>query len=268
MKFAPYLLVNVLVVGAGLLVYDTVRQDAPVPAYLPGPSAGADVEAGSAPAGTPSVVISGADTEFLARRNKARLDELEAALAVLRRGSASGSEAGGSPSAGGPGAPAGQGALDLPPVRTGEAAEFDERTLATLKTYMDEIRRREEEQRRRESVTQELARLDVQLSESQTDAVIDATLTYQDKARDLMRQGFERTEDGQARRREAFEGLRNEYVSVVHSLVPTAEAEKITSGRLGRSFGYFIRTAEEGGRFAGARPAGRMGGGAGGGAGR
>lgn len=252
MKLLPYLLVNVLVVGSGLFLYDTLKSDPQPAAFVPVRTASDEPVAPSPEPG--AVVISGADAEFLAKRNKVRLDELEAALAVLRRGSTATAPAGdGGATSGEP--TLGNGAMNLPEAEAGNAVSFDERTLSTLKTYMDEIRRRDEEQRRREGITQELARLDVKLSDAQNEALIDATLTYQDKARDLMRKGFDRTEEGQNQRREAFEGLRTDYVAVVNSLVPSVEAEKITSGRLGRSFGFFGR-GDEGGpgaRFTGTR---------------
>jgi len=244
MKLGPYLLLNVLVVGGGIFLYDTLKGDPVVPSYTHTVTQAPEAARPSADSPGP-VVLDAGDADFQAERNRQKLQELEA---LIRRMAVPVDSGGGSTGAAGGTVPA----LEMDAVEPGENAVFDEKTLTTLKAYMDEIRRRDEEQRRKDRVNEELNRLDLRLSDSQRDAVVSATLSYQDKARDVMRGTYTRDEAGQSERRTALETLREEYAVTIRSLVPNAEAEKITSsGRLGRAFGFFARGADGGAGFRG-----------------
>ena len=85
---------------------------------------------------------------------------------------------------------------------------------------------------------------------------MDQTLAYQTKSRDLLRKGWPRDEAGRDSRRKAFEVLKEEYSTVIHNLVPAADAEKIMGSRISRGMGFFAngntsRRASSGGKTRG-----------------
>ena len=230
MKLIPILLINLLSVGAGIFVYDQVREDdAGDVHYTEHTTTIAD--SGDAPA----PMLSGSSA------SAARVDALEKELASLREAFARrhGREAGNAVAStdGDLTAP-----IDLKPVEgadpeTGEGGIYDEKTLDTLKSYMEEIRRQDRQERAERGVMRQLERLDIDLTEAQQKAVVDATLTMQRKRGEMFRnvpRGDMSTEEGRQKFREemqkAGDVLREEYSTTVYSLVPAAEAEKIVEG--------------------------------------
>ena len=68
-----------------------------------------------------------------------------------------------------------------------------------------------------------------------------ATLSFREKTRNMWR-NLPRGADDESRekRREAMEGMREEYSKTVYSLVPSADAEKIVNS-MGRGMGFSSR---------------------------
>ena len=231
-----YILLNVLLVGGGILIYDTLKGDpqsvsSGVGHYDPLRSDPVEEE----DAGESRVVLlDGGGEGILAKRNANRLDELEGQLASLARRAR---EGGGSDGTAG-GADVPPIALEAPEVLDGVASGFDEPTLKSIEQYVDEINRRKMVERQRNRVEGEVTRLGLELNEAQTAAVVDLTLGYQEKARDLLRQTFSRDDKGREDRKQAYEQLRQEYTTSLNRLVPATEAEKITASRLSRGLGF------------------------------
>jgi len=242
MKLGPYLLINLVLVGGGLFLYDSLKGDQ-APRTIESSeydSLQAD-DVGEAPFERQApVMLSGGGNDVLARR----VEQLEQTVADLR-GLLASSQATSPSSAttGGP-APTELPALASRDLLDEERPSYDEATLSSLRSYMDEITRRKNEERQRNRVTAELERQGLNLSEEQTKAVVDQTLLHQTKARDLLRQGgWPRDEKGREDRREAFKDLQGQYSSAIRTLVPSADAEKILNSRVSRGMGFFSGSA-------------------------
>jgi hypothetical protein len=240
MKPGHYVLVNLLVVGAALFAYDTLRA-APTPGA--GPATGQDLLTADRPAGEDEreaeeriLMLDGGGAETLAQRNASEIAALRAEIRRLRSaGSGAAGEADRPPLTPTDPLPT----LDPRDVMDENDPNFDEKTLKTIEAYVDEINRRKSEERQRARLELEFERQGLTLSDEQKKAVVDATLQYQERARDVLRSGFPRDEKGREDRRQAFEALQEEYKVVINQLVPAADAEKITNSRFARGLGFF-----------------------------
>lgn len=227
MKLLPILIVNLVTVGAGIFVYDQMREpDSGDVTYNESTTQYVEERGTSGPS-LSGATVSQADFHAL----EAQVASLTEALA-RRHAARAGSSEGGTDGAA-------AASIDLSPVEgadpeTGEGGTFDEKTLKTLQAYMAEIRDREQERRRREGVERRLDRLGLDLSKEQTDGIVDASLAYQSKRRETFRntpRGDVSTEEGRARWaeevRKATDTLKENFSTTVYSLVPAAEAEKV-----------------------------------------
>lgn len=241
MKIGPYLLINLIVVGGGLFLYDSLKGDSPARVSDSGafdPLQADDV--GQPPARDPAdatpAMLSGGGPEALA----SRVGHLESILRDLRREIAR-TSASSSTGSGGAALPAGG---QLPSLASedyveGEEPTYNEKTLTTIESYMDEINRRKTEERQRNRVTAEIKRQGLDLTEGQTKDVVEITLAYQTKSRELVRKGWPRDETGRTGRKEAYKALQDEYSASIHELLPAADAEKIMESRIARGLGFF-----------------------------
>jgi hypothetical protein len=232
-----YLVLNVVLIAAGLFIYHTVvgGQDAGSTPYeqLEGD------DLGYLPAerdDSPIVLDSGADGA-LSRRNAEKIVTLEGLIAILKGRAGEGSDV---RTADKPFASTG--GSSLPTLSSGDMVDeenpvFDEQTLKSLEVYLDEINRRKTEARNKTRLENELTRLGVDLSDDQRESVVDVTMAFQTKTRDLMRKGWPKDEGGREARKTAVGKLKEEYVASVSLLVPASEAEKITSSRMSRGIG-------------------------------
>ncbi len=239
MKLGPYLLINLLMVGGGIFIYDNLKSDtgsgSDAPVYDP-----LTAEAPSRDEPTPApepMELDGGANDVTNRDNTRRINSLERTIADLREElrSLKGSNGGGTTTSGNGVMPS-MASSDLVDE---ENPVFDDGTLSTISAYLDEINRRKNEERQMRRIETELERKDIDLSESQKESVVKETLAYQAKARDLLRKQFSRDEAGREERRQAFQGLQDEYASVIKSLVPEQQADQILDSRLGRGMGFF-----------------------------
>lgn len=236
MKLGPILLLNALITGAAIFTYDVVKGDAApadTPTYEmgmtadPAPKTGDDY--------TPEPSLQGIGDEVW----RAKVGKHEAEIASLKELLAKLTAKGGS-SAAASGSDGPVASLDLPIVNEGdEDPEFDEDTLRSLRKMMEQVEQQRRNERVVEGVKRQLDRLGIELSDDQEKGVIDATMGYRTKMGQMWRE-LPRGNDDETRekRKEAFDGLREEYSKTVYSLVPAADAEKIVGG-MGRSTGGF-----------------------------
>ncbi len=241
-----YVILNVVLVAGGLFLYHTLV-GAPQRAPAGGDYShleGDDLLDSPQDLPDPVMLDSGADGA-LSRRNAESIADLrrEIATYLARRGTASGGDADQPLGSAGGALPA---LSDLDTV-DGDDAVFDDRTLKTIEAYMDEINRRKAEARNRTRLDGELTRLGVELSDGQRASVIETTVGYQKKVRAVLQGSWGRDEAGRTARKEALGKLKDEYTAAIHTLVPTAEAEKITSSRIARSYGSFFGNNRRGG---------------------
>lgn len=187
MKMLPILLVNLVVTGGALVIYDQVRSDPATATYGVGGAEAADpvrladvetrlgrLENG---AGQPALATGG--DENLARR----LDSLERALA-------GGGSPGGRPS---PGPIAVEGAERPPLAAAGDGGGYEQdggpssdevRRFRALMDAANEQRRTEQE---REQLAQVLTRLEITMDEKQTAQYLDARRARQEATGELFR---------------------------------------------------------------------------------
>lgn len=231
MNVATYLLLTVPLVGGSLYVYDQVRSPAR-PAYeetgdlhVPAPRAEPKNETGPMLQGDPTPQIERLVRETVERMLKDRTGGAGGGTAASRTEVLSG-EAPASISL--PQAPA----IDVPggvEGTEGPQARFDEDTVKVLRSYMDEIQRREREERSVRMVNGQIDRLSVALTDSQRKGVVDATLKYQAQVRDALRAVPPGQENRDARTK-AVQDVREQYSKVLYDILPAAEAEKIFNG--------------------------------------
>ncbi len=252
-----YLLINVVLVAGGIFAYDQLKSPEqarnPAPAY--DPLRADDYDADPIERDDPEPLrveagMRGSYDKATVRALEDRIASLERKLARLPRGGASTDDGTPLPVGG-----------KLPELSTHDFIDpenptFDEKTVQTLEAYVDEINRRKQEQRQRDRIGGEMDRLGIELTEEQKKNVIDQTLHYQTKARELLRQSWPRDEKGREDRRAAFEGLQEEYRTTINRLVPADAAEKISTSRVARGMGFYSRGGG-GGNARGPRRSGR-----------
>ncbi len=238
-----YIVLQIALVGAGILVYDQVRGDhepaAPVIAGLDTPR-GQPTSAPEIEVMAP-VVLEGKGMDAVVDR----LVALEQKVAGLAERTTRVVGDSGYP-AGRPGAPeiAAEGAAERAgdPEREYEQREID--WFRGLKREADEIERRE---RYASMINRQLNRADVELSDEQRGRIVDSTIAFRNRMRDEMRQAQERGDDRDARQA-LIDGIRTEYEQTVYSLLPVGDAEKVIES-VGRYSGFGNRRGGSQDRF-------------------
>ncbi|MDJ0976789.1 MAG: hypothetical protein QNJ98_20200 [Planctomycetota bacterium] len=240
MKLGPILLLNVLIAGGAVFSYHMVAGPAPATdnsgyeedmSVDPEPIANVETDYVEEPA------LQGVGDEVYRKK----VETLEKELASMKELLASLQVKGGSA------APSGSNgssmpALEMPIVEEGEEdPEFTEDTLRSFRAMMEQVEQQRRDERIQEGLKRQLDRLGVELSEDQEQAVMKATLSFREKTRNMWR-SLPRGADDESRdkRREAMEGMREEYSKTVYSLVPAADAEKIVNS-MGRGMGFSPR---------------------------
>jgi len=262
------LLVNVLLVAVGIFVYDQIKTPDHAPAAGPAyePLRADDPLTADDPLRADPAPRSGAPMTAGAlqgSKDKADVAALEARIASLERVISRLPRSG----TGQPTLPSGEKLPELSSTDVFDAANpsYDEKTLKTLDAYMEEITRRKQEQRQRDRVSTELTRLGLEFDKDVEKAIIDETLHFQEKSRELLRMSGSRDPAEREARRKTFLGLQEEYTATIKRLVPVDAAEKIVGSRIARGLGFYPAGATEAGgegvRFPGGR--GRRNGGGG-----
>jgi hypothetical protein len=230
MKIGPILLINLLLTGSALFVYDTVKGD-PEPVRAPAismiDSGGeiTDVDDSS------PVELIGNGGQMALARIKAQEKEIASIKELLAK-----LQAGGSArtvvNEDGTTSPAPMASLDLPDVVGDEKPVYDEQLIKNFRSLWDAAEAQRREERITEGLQRQLDRLGVKLDDTQTKGVIDATKGMREKMRDVFTSMRGRGSDDGAREemQASMEELRGEYSKTIYSLVPAAEAEKIVEG--------------------------------------
>jgi hypothetical protein len=241
MKLGTFLLLDVLVVGGGILIYDAVRSERPEPKA---PEVASISRTGDAPPPiesrpeSPIVLSGGGEAALLAR-----LDELGRRIAVLeqtrpapRAPSTDETTPGGVP---GGNVQYPEGAdLSLPDIANPEDPRFDPVVLARFRAYVEKVEQMRRDERAAEFVGNQIDRLGLSLTAPQKEQIVAATLKYQAQARETFR-NMPRGDPGREERQRAFTELRDQYSKTVNSVVGSADAEKIVASlaRWGGGFG-------------------------------
>ena len=232
------LLVTIALVGAGILLYDTLRsgemsldpapyRDVVRPAAVPD-------ERPDRPAlrGTLLDTLPEWKAEI-----EARVADLEVALQGAPRGTKDGTGGGG-------------GAIPARPpdawrpedVREGEEPRFDPQDLAWFRALDEELLRIRREESEVRSITAQLQRIRSDLPDGMRDDIVAATRTFRAEKRDILTRS-RRESMSLERRQAAFDEARQRYDSAIQRVAPV-EAEEIIQRfgsypgrRLGKPFG-------------------------------
>ncbi len=251
MSIPLQILLQLALVGGGIVVYDAVKSSEPPPAHHHEDAVTDHIEdkdsgdetnetLHAAPDGTG---LEGNRTEAMIAKHSMQLEELKRQIALLTRMRTEDSGSTGSNASSD--VPAG-GEIGLAaPAGTTDEPVFDDSSIERFTAYMEEAQRRQRERRRREGYARMLKAQDVNLSAEQEEAVIDLALEYQSKARDVMREtmGMMRNDETREKRREMLQSVKKEFDDKVAELVSTADAEKISNSNVGRMFGGGMRTS-------------------------
>lgn len=237
MKVLPLILLQVALVAGGLFLYDQLRGS---PAASTSPTtvdlaseSGLGLPETAGPSAPP--LRGGGDVVALT----ARMALLEAKITAIQNlfndvvARLDAESAGGDGSSGG-GLLNGQ---DLEAVKQGS---FNEPTMAVLRTYLDEVKRREVAEARQNLFRQDLARAEVDLPAERLQEVVEELVKYQDESLELIR-GFEHLglAGAQEERKPAFEQLRARFRDRMTNMVGAEQAEKIFNAKLVQTAGFF-----------------------------
>lgn len=233
MRIGPHLLITLLLVAAGLLVYEVLLGARSATRVAPASHVGAS---GGQPARAGRRSLAGVEARVEA--NTGRIAALERALDQLRQGGAPLGEA--DHSGRRPPEPA-SASISLP--RGGEGP-FDEETLATLRAYVEEIERRKHEETQRRLVLSWLRRQDMHLTSGQEHDVVATTIAYRARARELMGRTWIPGAEGQAQRRRAVASLRNDYRRALSRFLSGEDAERMMQSPIAPGHGT-LRTSEQ-----------------------
>jgi hypothetical protein len=237
-----YIVLQIALVGAGILVYDQVRggQEPAAPVI-----AGLDTPRGQ-PASAPEievmapVVLEGKGMDAVVDR----LVALEQRVAGLTERTTVVGDSG--YPAGRPAAPeiAAEGTAERAANPESGYAQAEIDWFRGLKKEADQIERRE---RYASMINRQLNRADVDLTDEQRGRIVDSTIAFRNRMRDEMRQAQERGDDRDARQT-LIDGIRTEYEQTVYSLLPVGDAEKVIES-VGRYSGFGSRRVGSQDRF-------------------
>ncbi|MDJ0523162.1 MAG: hypothetical protein QNJ90_13920 [Planctomycetota bacterium] len=238
MKLLPILLINAVLVGGGIVIYDQLRDEGPATSYE---ASGVDpVEVqnlrdriAALEGRTPGLKATGIDSNLLAR-----LEKLEGRLASREPMRSSAPD---QPSSSG----STDGGMAMPELAEGEEpAREDVQRFRRMMEAAEQLRR---EERERERLLASLKDLEITLSEKQTDQLMTATRDYRRKIGEMWRTAFSgaRGPDGdreaaREKARQGMESLREDFAVTINKFIPSGDAQKIVEniGRVGgRGFG-------------------------------
>lgn len=236
MKLLPILLLNVVTVGAGLVIYDQVRQDETAPVFEDVVATDESIlarldalERGRSD-GAPMLQAKGEDPRVLAR-----LDELERRLGsekpVAMEETASED------------APSGERLAGAPEMSDEGPSEEEVRRFRKLNEAARQMEREEREMRRIDEV---LANLEIDLSDKQKTQLGTAYREFQSKRGEMFRKAFATARENNEDMREVMGKVRDdvnqEFASVITNFIPADDAQKIseslnTRGGMSRRMG-------------------------------
>jgi hypothetical protein len=117
------------------------------------------------------------------------------------------------------------------------STSFSEEQIGTFRKLWEVAEKRRQEEQQVERVRTQLQRLQAGLSADQEKAVVDLTIAYQQKQREMFRGGFGATEEDRKERTDKMTALRTEWETEVRNILPQSAADKIVEG-IGRGFGF------------------------------
>lgn len=225
-----YLLVNVLLVGAGLFAYDTLRAERPVPVTEPVPVVRAPEPAAEpAPEPLPGISLVGMGEEQIFER----LDKMAKRLASLEtqlkqqgrtRVIADSGDGAGTPAYGAPVS------LDTLPQDEDGNPVFDAQEMAWFRALKEEVDRQVRMERYEDMIGRQIDRMEVSLSDEQREQVIAAAIDFRNSIRDSIRQlGDQPGETTREAREAAVAEVRENFSQTMYSLVPASDAEILLS---------------------------------------
>lgn len=229
MKLLPILLLNVVVAGAAVVIYDQVSKDAPAPTYesVDVTDAGllARVEAleSARSDAAPMLQSAGADPRVMAR-----LDELErrfggAAPAVDNQPTVADENVDGGMAA---------------PATSTDGADPSQDEVKRYRKLQQLARQQEREEREMARIEQTLKELEIDLSDKQKEQLGTTYRSFQERRTEMFRSAMTKaremrdsggTADWGEVMRETREAVNQEFVSKISSFIPSDDAVKISN---------------------------------------
>lgn len=229
MKPLPSILVTIVIVAAGILIYDAVRTDEP---HVVGndsatrPGATGDPSLGDTPAERLEARLARAEEQLETQGREMASLRQEELLAARSTDSAGPNALGGTEPA--------------PPT------SYDEKTLAALKVHLEELNRRRREDAHRNQLTAALDRLSLSLDASQRSQLVKEALRYQVDAGERWRELQAGGVRDPAELRGGLEKVRRSFVDRIRPLVAPDDLDRVVNALIGGA----------GTTAAGTRPAG------------
>jgi hypothetical protein len=240
---SAYLLVNLLVVGAALFAYDTLRSD-PLPLPAATSPVLSRVEEAPAPAEAPrDLVLAGTGIEAI----QVRLDRMARRLEELEKAGAERPGRVVADSTTPYDSPASLPAYQVPEVGDPDRPLLQPEEVTRFRALLDAVEKQRRDERLTQSVVTSLDRLQLDLRPEQKDAVVRETLAYREGVR-MAIQATARS-GGADKRMETIQPLRQAYETRIYEIVPNAEAQKIVESIGGYpGMGQFARSGNAPGR--------------------
>lgn len=249
MKILPILLINLVVTGGALVIYDQMHSESNVPSYdTAGPDSIdlADIETRLAQLerrdGTPG--LAGAADATLLRR----VEELEARAGGTSSASGGTAESGGSMTAGGP---------DSGPITSfSEEGDVTDAEVSRFRKLMDAANEQRRLEREREQLANLLERLEISMDDKQQEQYLTARRDRQRKVGEMFRsmrrgpdvdreQMMEQINQGRTK-------INEEFAVTINKFLPSGDAAKLVEHEGSNRWGTAFR-GDRGGRRGGGR---------------
>lgn len=225
MKLPLILLLNLLITGTGIFVYDALRIDGPTGLDATVVADRSQLEA-RVDALEARMIDEGPQLRSIDNQDLFdRILALEAELRVVRTARPEAVAAGGPIDRGAPDALA-AGVEDALPLGDGDLAELDERDVAKVQRLMEAAEQKRREEREKQRLDRTLERLEIRLSDEDKQRVREA----QDAFRSTLREAFRMTGGpgpGNEDRRTVFQTARAEFTTTLESFLPSSDAEPL-----------------------------------------
>ena len=242
MKPLPMIVMQVLLVVAGLVIYDQVRGGGG------GDGSGADLSgadlggaggieggaSGGAPqpfagaaAGRPPI-LAGAGVQAEIYRNRDEIAQLKEMITTWTKHVGSMKRA-----------QEEQSALGVEGTASDDPVVLEETKLNTLRAYMEEIGRRQRQERRSLIIEKTLRNAGVDMEPAALKDVAREFINFQDQAQELVRASGDGLTNALQSQKAAFEQLREEFHARIRQQLPREDAERILSTRLAQTAGMF-----------------------------
>ncbi len=229
MKLPLILLLNLLVTGTGIFVYDALRSDGPTGLDATVVADRSQLEA-RVDALEARMIDEGPQLRSIDNQDLLdRILVLESDLRAARTAGPAAAEVGGPIERGTSDGLASR-VDDALPLGDGDLAELDERDVAKVQRLMEAAEQKRREEREIQRLDRTLERLEIQLSDEDKKRVRDAQADFRSTLQQAFRRGpqpGQTEEDRREARRTVLDTARTEFTTSLESFLPSSDAEPL-----------------------------------------